>query len=230
VTLPREWGRHCSTEYCTLNIPPQRTHTSWNGGGDRGCSPWQSSPKHGTARRLSHVAQAQHCTSPIPPKEPALLWNGGRGGDRGCSPCRCPSTALHVAYPPPSPTSCPGKINVAQAWHCTSPIPPEEPALHGMRGGDRGCSPWHVAQERHCKSPIPPPRKTHHTCNGGGGDRKCSTAVHVAYPPLPHVAYPPHTPRRLSPHTPPPQYVLEKSKLKMRLTYLVVYQKRQTTH
>ncbi len=176
-------------------------------GGDRGCSL--------TARPLS------------PPKHPPFCRMGG-GGGQGVFTVSLPKHGTARSLSPPSPTSCPGQINVAQARHCTSSIPPEEPALHGMRGGRQGV--FAVARRPRTALRLSPPRKTHHTCNGGGGDRGCSTAVHVAYPSLPHVAYPPHTPRRLPPPTPPPPICPGKIKIKNETYLFGVYQKRQTTH
>ena len=75
VTLPCEWGRHCSTVALHLAWR-RRTHPSRNGGGRGGVH--------------RGVAQAWHCMSPIPPKEPTLRGMGG--GGRGCSPWRRPST------------------------------------------------------------------------------------------------------------------------------------------
>ena len=134
VTLPCEWGRHCSTV--------------------------AASPKHGTARCLSSpkttpfmewggetgcvhrgVAQARHCKSPEPPPPPPLRrtkhsCNGG-GGDRGCSPWCCPAgTALQNTNPP-------------------SPPPPSEEPNICVMGGGRGCSLW-GRSSRHLTSPIPP--------------------------------------------------------------------------
>ena len=160
------------------------------------------------------------CTSPIPPKTHALLSNGG-GGGKGVFTVSLPKNGTARSLSPPSPTSCPGQINVAQARHCTSPIPPEEPALHGMRGGGQGV--FTVARrprtalqvaypppekptilrgeqggftvalpKNDTASCLSPPRKTHHSCNGGGG-RGCSPC-HCPRTALHVVAYPPLLP------------------------------------
>ena len=171
-------------------------------------------PKHGTARRLSTTRK----THPS--------WNGG-GGTGGVH--RGVTQEQHCTSPshPPTPPhpSCPGKINVAQARHCTSPIPPEKPTNCGMGGGRQGV--FTVAPPKNTTaSRLSPPKKPTIRVMGGG-TKKCSTwrhsntAVHVAYPPLLHVAYPP---------LPPPPSCPGKSKIKMRLTFLEVYQKRQMTH
>ena len=100
VTLPREWGRHCSTVV--------------------------ASPKHGTARCLSPpkntpcvewggretgcvhrgVAQARHCKSPEPPhtpppsEEPNIRVMGG-GGGQGVITKSSPRHGTPNHQPPP---------------------------------------------------------------------------------------------------------------------------------
>ena len=139
-----------------------------------------ASPKHGTARRLS--------TPPPPKNQPFVEW----GGDRGCLPWRRPSTTLHIAYPPlpHPPPPCPGKINVAQARHCTSPIPPEEQALHGMGGGNREGSPWRCPRTA-LQVAYPPLEKPTIRVMGGGGrgssPGRCSTARRLSPPSPPLV-------------------------------------------
>jgi hypothetical protein len=87
---------------------------------------------------------------------------------------RCPSTALHIPYPP----------------RRTSPL------CNG--GGEQGG--FTVALPKNdTASCLSPPKKNHHLCNGGGG-RGCSLwrctsmALHVAYypppPPPPHHPHP----------------------------------------
>jgi hypothetical protein len=140
-------------------------------------------------------------------------WNGGGAGGvhRGVTQARHSTSPTH----PPTPTHVRGKIKVVQARHCTSPIPPEEPTNRGMGGGETGGVHRGVDQERHCKSPIPPPsEKPTIRVMGGGGTRGVQCGVAQA--------------RKCT--APSPPSCPGKSKLKMRLTYLVVYQKRQTTH
>jgi hypothetical protein len=175
------------------------------------------------------------CTSPIPPKTPPLFLFGGGGGGKGVFTVSLPKNGTARSLSPPSPTSCPGQINVAQARHCTSPIPPEEPALHGMRGGGQGV--FTVARRPRTALQVayPPPEKPTIRVMGGGGAggvqrgvaqaRQCTSLI----PPYPTLPIPPYRTSPIPPYPHPPQYVLEKSKLQIRLTYLVVYQKRQTT-
>jgi hypothetical protein len=146
-------GGVAQARYCTppTHTPlPRKTHPSWNGGGGPGVFT-MASPKHSTARRLSppttpscpgkiNVAQALHV--PYPRQRTHPSWNGG-GRDRGCSPWRCPRTALQVAYPPLEKTHnlCNGgggeggvHIGIAQARHCPLPIPPPTPPPPLMSG------------------------------------------------------------------------------------------------
>jgi hypothetical protein len=109
------------------------------------------SPKHSTARHLSppypptHVREKstlpKHGTArPLtPPTNPPFVeWGGGQGV---FTVARLPRTALQVAYPPPEKPTILGEQGggeggvhrgVAQAWHCTSPIPPLPPLMSGI--------------------------------------------------------------------------------------------------
>jgi hypothetical protein len=145
------------------------------------------------------VAQARYCT-PIIHHHPKKNTLRGMGGGEG------------------------GVCGVAQTWHCTSPIPPKEPALcAGMGGGGtggvhRGASPKNFTASR-----LSPPRKNPPYYGGNRGDspwRWPRTTLQVAYPPLEKptirvltwgggegvftVALHMHgTARRLSPRSPP---------------------------
>ncbi len=151
------------------------------------------------------VAQARYCMPPTYPphssEKPTLRGMGG--GDRGCLPWRRPSTALHVAYPPPTTPSCPGKINVAQALHVPYPHQRTRPSWNGGRR-DRGCSPWRCP--RTALQVAYPPLEKPTICEMGGGEG----GVHIGVAQARHcMSYPP-------PY--PPPHVRDNSKLKMRLT------------
>ena len=174
-------GSLAQAQYCTLNIAPEEPTLRGVGGGQ---------------------GVFTDCTSPIPPKTPALLSNGGGGGGKGVFTVSLPKNGTARSLSPPSPTSCPGQINVAQARHCTSPIPPEEPALHGMRGGGQGV--FTVARRPRTALQVayPPPEKPTIRVMGGGGtggvQRQCTSPIPPyptsPIPPIPHVAYPPLPP------------------------------------
>jgi hypothetical protein len=75
VTLPGEWGRHCSTVASHLAWR-RRNHPWWNMGGGQGVFT-VALTKHGTTHHLSP-----------PPKNPRFMeWGGGWG----CSPWLHPS-------------------------------------------------------------------------------------------------------------------------------------------
>jgi hypothetical protein len=158
VTLPREWGRHCSTEYCTLNIPPPKNPHFVEWGGGQGVF------------TVAVIAQARHCTSPIP---------------------RCTSTALHVPYPPQRTRPFvewgegggQGVFTVSLPKHGTArSLSP--PFSHLMSGKNQCCPSMalHVPY---------PPRRTRPSWNEGGRQgvftvaRRPRTAQQVAYPPPP---------------------------------------------
>ena len=175
VTLPCEWGSHCLTvaalpKHGTARrlSTTRKTHPSWNGGGGQGVFT-VASPKNSTARRLA---------TPLPP----LISRKNQ---------RCPSTALHVPYPP---------RKTHQLWN---------------GGGETGGVHRGAAQEHHCKSPIPP-QKNHHTCNGGR-DQGVFNVASLKHGSARRLS--PPTPRRLSPPTPPPPLMSWKIKNKNE-TYL----------
>ena len=150
VTLPCEWGSKCGgvdqARTCTPLIYPRKKKShfvEWGGG--KGVFTVVS-PKNGTACRLTtplppllsgknqrSPSTALHVPYPPPKNKPFVKWGGG---NRGGSPWRCPRTTLQVAYPPlEKPTirvmggEGEGGVHrgIAQAWHCTSPIPPLPP-------------------------------------------------------------------------------------------------------
>jgi len=83
VTLPREWGRHCSTEYCTLNIPPEEPTLRGMGGGTGGVH--RGSHRPSTALHVAYPTLHKHSTArPLsPPKNPPFCGMGGGGGTGG---------------------------------------------------------------------------------------------------------------------------------------------------
>jgi len=90
--------QRCPSTALHVPYPTRRTHPSWNGGGDRGCSPW---------RRPRTALQVAY-----PPLEKPTICVMGVGGGRGCSLWRRTSTALHVAYPPPPPPPPPPPLKI----------------------------------------------------------------------------------------------------------------------
>jgi hypothetical protein len=100
------------------------------------CLTVAASTKYGNARRLST------------PRKTHTSWNGG-GGQGGVH--RGVAQERHSTSPnqPPTPTHVRGKINVAQARHFTSHIPPEEPTKRGMGRGETGGVHRGITQEQH---------------------------------------------------------------------------------
>ena len=150
VTLPCEWGSKCGgvdqARTCTPLIYPRKKKITFRGmGGGKGgvhrgvaqerhsMSPHHTPtptpvrekstfPKHGTSRPLS------------PPEEQALRKMGG--GEQGGFTVALPKNDTASRLSPPRKThhSCNGgggeggvHRGIAQAWHCTSPIPPLPP-------------------------------------------------------------------------------------------------------
>jgi hypothetical protein len=152
----------------------------------------------------------------LPPEKPTLRGMGG--GDRGVFTVASPKNGTARRLTNPLPPLMSGEKSTLPKHGTSRPIsPPKNPPNVEWGGGRQGV--FTVASPKNStESHLSPPKKIHHTCNGGGDKgystwRRSSTAVHVAYPPLHQSPIPPY---------PPPPHVLEKSKLKMRLTYLLV--------